>query len=271
MPTGLRAQSAACVHAQSCPTPGDSMGCSLPGSSGHGILQARILEWVAVSSSKVSSCPRDRTCVSSITDRLLTSESLGKSEGYRSRPPRPPPAAWRRPSRFADIQLAGEDSHFPRPHQLHPRPLNSCFLHTLSSPGPAQPTSSTHPSLTDLRVSCLQPLRGKPHIFCYCLPTQRPQAEQECGLSLDHSLRFKPGLSQALPAGQPTRGRDTDVRRAARPNETSKSTISQHSMPPRPRRTTAIPQKWKRAQGRESPLSPCLTPLPLSLVELCFF
>ena len=40
--------------AQSCPTLGHSMDCSLPGSSVHGILQARILEWVAISfSSKV--------------------------------------------------------------------------------------------------------------------------------------------------------------------------------------------------------------------------
>ena len=36
--------------AQSCPTPFDSMGCSLPGSSAHGILKARVLEWVAIPS-----------------------------------------------------------------------------------------------------------------------------------------------------------------------------------------------------------------------------
>ena len=35
--------------AQSCPTLCDPMDCSLPGSSDHGILQARILEWVAIS------------------------------------------------------------------------------------------------------------------------------------------------------------------------------------------------------------------------------
>ena len=38
--------------AQSCPTLCDPMGCSLPGSSVHGILQARILKWVAISFSK---------------------------------------------------------------------------------------------------------------------------------------------------------------------------------------------------------------------------
>ena len=40
---------------QSCPTLFESMDCSLPGSSVDGILQARILEWVAVPSSRGSS------------------------------------------------------------------------------------------------------------------------------------------------------------------------------------------------------------------------
>ena len=39
------------------------MDCSPPGSSVHGILQARILEWVVISFSRVSSCPRDQTQV----------------------------------------------------------------------------------------------------------------------------------------------------------------------------------------------------------------
>ena len=39
----------ACVHAQSCLTLCDPMGWSLPGSAVHGILQARILEWVGIS------------------------------------------------------------------------------------------------------------------------------------------------------------------------------------------------------------------------------
>ena len=47
--------------AQSCLTLCDPMDCSLPGSSVHGIFQARILEWVAVPSSRGSSQPRDRT------------------------------------------------------------------------------------------------------------------------------------------------------------------------------------------------------------------
>ena len=35
--------------AQSCPTLSDQMDCNLPGSSIHGIFQARVLEWVAIS------------------------------------------------------------------------------------------------------------------------------------------------------------------------------------------------------------------------------
>ena len=43
--------------AQSCPTPSDLMDCSLPGSSIHGIFQARVLEWGAIAFSKVCCIP----------------------------------------------------------------------------------------------------------------------------------------------------------------------------------------------------------------------
>ena len=39
--------------AQSCPTPSDLMDCSLPGSSVHGIFQARVLEWGAIDLSRL--------------------------------------------------------------------------------------------------------------------------------------------------------------------------------------------------------------------------
>ena len=57
---------------QACPTLCDPMDCGLPGSSVHGIVQARILEWVAISFSKGSSQCRDPTQVSRIVDRLFT-------------------------------------------------------------------------------------------------------------------------------------------------------------------------------------------------------
>ena len=54
------------VVTKSCPTLCDPMGCSLPGSSVHRILQARVLEWVATSYSRGSSRPRDRNSVSCV-------------------------------------------------------------------------------------------------------------------------------------------------------------------------------------------------------------
>ena len=65
-------------HVQLC----DAMNYSPLGSSVHGILQARILEWVAMPSSKGSSPPRDQICVSCISciaGRFFTAEPLGIS------------------------------------------------------------------------------------------------------------------------------------------------------------------------------------------------
>ena len=58
------------VRIQSCLTFYDSMNCSLLGSSVHGIFQAGILEWVAMSFSRGFSQPRDGTYVSCL-DRLI--------------------------------------------------------------------------------------------------------------------------------------------------------------------------------------------------------
>ena len=59
------------LAAQLCPTLCDPMDCSPPGSSAHGILQARILEWVAISFSRESSWPRNGTQVSCIIGRFF--------------------------------------------------------------------------------------------------------------------------------------------------------------------------------------------------------
>ena len=68
---------------QSYPTLCDPVDCSPPGSSIHGILQARILEWVAISFSRGSSQPRDQTRVSHIAGRRFnlwaTREAPGKT------------------------------------------------------------------------------------------------------------------------------------------------------------------------------------------------
>ena len=58
--------------AQSCPTLCVPVDCSLPGSSVHGILQERILEWVAISFCRGSSQSRDRNRVFCIAGRFFT-------------------------------------------------------------------------------------------------------------------------------------------------------------------------------------------------------
>ena len=62
---------------QSCLTLWDPMDCSSPGSSVYGVLQARILEWVAISFSKGSFWPRDQIYISCIGKRIpYQSEAL---------------------------------------------------------------------------------------------------------------------------------------------------------------------------------------------------
>ena len=54
------------------------MDCSLPGSSVHATLQARILEWVTISFSGESAWPRDQTYVSCIGNQFFATKPLGK-------------------------------------------------------------------------------------------------------------------------------------------------------------------------------------------------
>ena len=64
---------------QSCPTLWDPTDCSPPGFSVHGILQARILEWIVIPFSRGSSQPTDRILVSCIAGRFFTVRATGKS------------------------------------------------------------------------------------------------------------------------------------------------------------------------------------------------
>ena len=67
-----------CLVAQLCPTVCDPMDYSPPGSSALGVLQARILEWVAMPSSRGSSQSRHRTQVSLI---VAGSFAIGATSG----------------------------------------------------------------------------------------------------------------------------------------------------------------------------------------------
>ena len=70
---------AAVLVTQSCPTLCDPVDCSPSGSSVHWVLQARILEWVAIPFSRGSSWPRGQTWVSCIAGRIFTIWAIRKS------------------------------------------------------------------------------------------------------------------------------------------------------------------------------------------------
>ena len=130
-----------CVHAkllQLCPTLCDAMDCSLPGLSVPGILQTRLLEWVAIHSSRGSSQPRDGTCVSyvscfgrwvfttSTTWESPLSKSLAKGWAYSPGWVSSPPSLWTGLSLLVLMaSLVGgvsllSNMHLPPPHRLHP-------------------------------------------------------------------------------------------------------------------------------------------------------
>ena len=77
-----------CLVTQSYPTLCDPMDCSPAGSSVHGILQARILEWVAISFSRASSQTRDRTRLSHAAGRLFTHWATREAPGDCWIPPK---------------------------------------------------------------------------------------------------------------------------------------------------------------------------------------
>ena len=73
--------------AQSCPTLCDPMDCSLPGSSLHGILQSRVLEWAAISFSRGSSRLRDRAQVFCTAGRRFNLWATKEAPDMQMTPP----------------------------------------------------------------------------------------------------------------------------------------------------------------------------------------
>ena len=94
--------------AQSCPTLRDPVDYSPPGSSVHGIFQARILEWVAISCFRGSSRPRDQTQVSHVS-------CIGRRVLYH----------------FATWEAPVSPDHFPNSLVLKALPMKAVF-----TPGP---------------------------------------------------------------------------------------------------------------------------------------
>ena len=139
--------------AQSCPTVCDPMDCSLPGSSVHGIFQAVVLEWIAISFSRGSSQARDRTQVSHSVDRRLTvwttrevwyAGSVQFSSVAQSCPTLFDPMNRSTPS------LPGVLHHqLPEFTQTHVHRVSDTIQpsHPLWSPSPPAPNPSQHQSL----------------------------------------------------------------------------------------------------------------------------
>ena len=94
--------------AQSFPILCNTMDCSLAGSSVHGILQARILEWVAISFSRGSSWPRDWTQVSCLGRWILYHWATREAQTWLSNAVRQP-----RSQKLTCPQIQGNLAHLP--------------------------------------------------------------------------------------------------------------------------------------------------------------
>ena len=81
--------------AQSYPTLCDPMDCGLPRSSIHGIFQARVLEWIAISFSRGPSQPRDRTQVFCVVGRRFTVRVWGTFLNCFTDAKTPPKGSWK--------------------------------------------------------------------------------------------------------------------------------------------------------------------------------
>ena len=111
--------------AQSCPTLCDSVDCSPPGSSVHGILQARILEWVAMPSCRGSSQPRNQTGISDLSPALqadsLPAELPGRPKSFQA--PQACPDRITQTLRGPPTPVLTSPSLAPCPVTPHPLPL----------------------------------------------------------------------------------------------------------------------------------------------------
>ena len=118
------------MRAQLQPILCSPLDCSPPGSFVHGILQARILEWVAMPSSRESSQPRDGTCVSCVflpsqADSLSLSHPGSPKQEYRKICPLrlDSRSHLTTPGMGSSKHLAMSSSQMGRPHHSSTEPL----------------------------------------------------------------------------------------------------------------------------------------------------
>ena len=149
-----------CAKLLSCVRPCVTLwSTDLPGSSVHGILQARILDWIVKPSSRGSSWPRDRTCISSVSriDRWVLShqhhlrfgiDSFWIQSSLETQPLESPQLFSFVPNTFSIfIDIFKQVSKFKNIYWEHP-----CYLLSVSTTGIlsyslSQTCSSIHPSI----------------------------------------------------------------------------------------------------------------------------
>ena len=119
--------------AQSCPTLCNPVDCNLLGFSVHGILQARILEWIAISFSRGSSRPRDRTRVSCIGSRRFNLWATRESQICR----------WHYP--MGASLVAQRLKRLP--------PMQETRVRSLGGEDPLEKEMATHSSILAWRIS----------------------------------------------------------------------------------------------------------------------
>ena len=123
-----------CMYAPSCPTLCDPMDCSPPGSSVLGILQAGILEWIAISFSRGSSWHRGRTQVSCTIGIFFTNWATREAKWALIKSHQPAQSRYDQPLLFSTTFFIGH-SHLG-PYTTYPNhPENSQrTVPTLQSP-----------------------------------------------------------------------------------------------------------------------------------------
>ena len=148
--------------------------CSLPDFFVHGILQVRILEWVAFPFSKGSSQLRDQTLVSCITGGFLTSWATRETQEY-----------W---SGFSSVQFSHSVMSYSLwPHELqHARPL--C----------PSPTPRVYPNSCPLTRWCHPTISSSPVPFSSCLQSF-PASGSFKWVSSSHQVAKVPGSTSVLP------------------------------------------------------------------------
>ena len=113
----------ACMHASSvahlCPTLCDPMDCSSPGSSVHGIFQARIQKWVAFFSFRGSSQPRDRT-------RVSWTSCIGPSSWFLQSPEWPNSKYGGRKKCFSPLCVTKFSTYLYLAYKYHRQPARYC-------------------------------------------------------------------------------------------------------------------------------------------------